>query len=259
MEGNENIASSGTERLSGVKSALRVLEILEFFARTTTRAALTRISAELDMPKSSCHALMETLRNRGYVYWLGKDQGYYPTRRWRDLGEAITKHDPILSLASPVLHEISDLTGETAIIAKQEGTTVLYLEVVEPNRTLRFTAYAGQIKPMHSAASGRALLALLPPDEREQVLAQLELCAYSPYTVTDLEKLRKTISEGERLGYHVAIGEYQPDTTAIATGFRFGSETYALLIGGPTLRLQERIAEVGTLLVARAKSIAELG
>ncbi|MGB6103837.1 MAG: IclR family transcriptional regulator [Pusillimonas sp.] len=249
---------SNEDRNSGVKSALRVLDVLEHFAQTAAPASLARLCAELDMPKSSCHALMETLKRQGYVYWLGKEQGYYPTRRWRDLGEAITRHDPILSLVSATLHDISAQTSETAIIAKLEEHDVLYLEVVEPDRTLRFTAYAGQIKPLHSAASGRSLLALVSPEERRRALGQLTLRAFSTHTVTDIDRLLKMIVDGEAKGYHVAVGEYQPDTTAIAVGFRFGTEAYSLLVGGPTHRMEERIEEIGHLLMQQARVIEAL-
>ncbi|MBB5215674.1 IclR family transcriptional regulator [Parapusillimonas granuli] len=245
-----------TERTAGVKSAVRVLDVLEFFARTMEPATLARLCTELDMPKSSGHALMETLRQQGYLYWLGKHHGYYPTRRWRDQGEAITRHDPILSMASETLHRISSETGETAILAKREENHVLYLEVVEPDRTLRFSAYAGQIKPMHSAASGRALLALIDSEERNKVLRQLKLVAYSDRTVTDINRLKQVIVDGEAAGYHVAIGEYQSDTTAIAVGFRFGTECYALLVGGPTQRLEGHIEEIGHMLISRAAQLA---
>jgi len=243
------------EGAAGVKSAVRVLDVLEFFARTVEPATLTQLCAELGMPKSSGHALMETLRQQGYVYWLGKQHGYYPTRRWHDQGEAIIRHDPILAMVSEALHGISGETDETAILAKREENHVLYLEVVEPDRTLRFSAYAGQIKPMHSAASGRALLALIGSEARNRVLQQLELAAYSDRTVTDIDRLKQVIQDGEAAGYHVAIGEYQSDTTAISAGFRFGTECYALVVGGPTQRLDGHIDRIGRMLAARARQL----
>ncbi len=254
-----DMAQAAPEKVMGVKSAVRVLDVLEFFARTVEPASLARLCAELGMPKSSGHALMETLRQQGYLYWLGKHQGYYPTRRWRDLGEAITRHDPILSLVSDILRGISEQTGETAIIAKREENHALYLDVVETDRTLRFSAYAGQIKPMHSAASGRALLALVDSEERARVLGELKLEAFSAHTVTDIESLKRMIVEGESRGYHVAVGEYQSDTTAIAVGFRFGTECYALLVGGPTQRLGDRIDEIGRMLIDQVRTIERLG
>ncbi len=128
---------------------------------------------------------------------------------------------------SDVLHRISEESGETAILAKMEEHEVLYLDVVEPDRTLRFSANAGQIKSMHSAASGRALLALLDIEERSQVVNLLKLQAFSERTITDVDRLQQVIADGEKQGYHVVIGEHQSETTAIAVGFKLGTESYA--------------------------------
>lgn len=252
------VSEESAGRMAGVKSAVRVLDVLEFFARTPEPATLARLCSALGMPKSSGHALMETLRHQGYVYWLGRQHGYYPTRRWRDIGEAITRHDPILSIMSAVLRHISEQSGETAILAKREENEVLYLDVVEPERTLRFSAYAGQIKPIHSAASGRALLALADSEERSQVLSHLKLEAFSEHTITDIAHLQKLIAEGEKQGYHVVVGEYQSETTAIAVGFKLGTECYALSVGGPTQRLEGRVDEIGHMLIEQAKTGAPL-
>lgn len=250
------VSEQPRKRAAGVKSAMRVLEVLEFFARKPEPASLAKLCVALNMPKSSGHALMETLRQQGYVYWMGRQQGYYPTRRWRDLGEAITLHDPILSLMSGVLQHVCERSGETAILAKREGDEVLYLDVVEPDRTLRFSAYAGQVKPIHSAASGRALLALMEHPERARLMKGLKLKAFSEHTITDLDRLMKEITEGVDRGYHVAIGEYQLETAAIAVGFEAGGECYALLIGGPTQRLEGRIDEMGHMLTEEVKVVS---
>src|SRR5690606_31613439 len=109
-----------------------------------------------------------------------------------------------------------------------------------------------------SAASGRALLAMVPIPERTKVIRQLKMKAYSPRTVTEASELDEVIKEGEARGYHLAVGEYQSDTTAIAVGFRFGTESYALLVGGPTRRLEGRIEEGGRQLMEHAKAIQTL-
>ena len=44
-----------------VKSARRVLDILQFFAATRAPATLSQIVAGLGIPKSSCLALLDTL------------------------------------------------------------------------------------------------------------------------------------------------------------------------------------------------------
>ena len=50
-----------------VKSAARVLDILELLARSEAPMALKDLVSILALPKSSAHALLRTLQARGYV------------------------------------------------------------------------------------------------------------------------------------------------------------------------------------------------
>ena len=50
-----------------VKSAARVLDILELLARSDEPMALKDLVSVLALPKSSAHALLRTLQSRGYV------------------------------------------------------------------------------------------------------------------------------------------------------------------------------------------------
>src|ERR1044072_380366 len=50
-----------------VKSAARVLDILELLARSDQPMALKDLVSVLALPKSSAHALLRTLQSRGYV------------------------------------------------------------------------------------------------------------------------------------------------------------------------------------------------
>src|SRR5215831_10750239 len=65
---------SGTEfrSMNSVKSAARVLDILELLFRSEEPMALKDIVSILSLPKSSAHALMRTLQSRGYVEVIAK-------------------------------------------------------------------------------------------------------------------------------------------------------------------------------------------
>src|SRR3546814_9656544 len=66
---------------SNVKTALRVIEIIEIFAREAKPLSLSELARHLDAPVSSCLALLRTLTSLGYLYEAGRRQGYYPTGR----------------------------------------------------------------------------------------------------------------------------------------------------------------------------------
>src|SRR5690606_23268529 len=143
------------------------------------------------------------------------------------------KNDPLLILAEPKLIQLKDKFEETAILAKRNDNDVLYLDVIEPSQVLRFAAHAGQQKPIYSSSSGRAMLALMSEHEAKRILTRSEIRKHSPQTIVDIDTICSRIKDGKKRGWHVVIGEYRLDTTAISVGFKFGGEEYAITLGAP--------------------------
>ncbi|OWT60076.1 IclR family transcriptional regulator [Candidimonas nitroreducens] len=240
---------------SDVKSAKRVLSILQFFAQTKTPATLTQISSALGFPKSSCLALLDTLEGEGYARL---DAGrYYLTRRWLNEARIVAEHDQLTAQIRPELERLRDMLGETLILGQRSGRRVVYLDVAEPDRVVRFTAWAGQTKPLHASASGRALLGALDVPERKQLLESLALDRYTAKTPTTLAAVRKEIDRGLRRGWHVNLGEHQADTLSIACALRVYGTPYCLVVGAPMDRAQKRAEEIGRALAASCGYLAE--
>ncbi len=240
---------------AGVKSAFRVLQVLEHFARTRRPALASELREALGLPKSSCFALMETLKNAGYVYWVGRDQGYYPTMKWFNLSRLVAENDPVLLVVEPHLEAIRDATGETAILAKLDDTRVLYLAVVESRHIVRFSASAGDHRPVHPASTGRALLALMTPEERHELIARLPLTRYTPATCTSPRKLAGIIEQEMAQGWHVNLGAHMSDTASVSVPLHFGLEHYALAVGAPLARLDGRVPKIAKELALHARQI----
>ena len=81
----------------------RTLDFLELFAEQKRPLSLSDISRLLKIPASSCHDVLQTLEERGYIYELAPRAGYYPTRRILDLARTITAHDPVATRAEILL------------------------------------------------------------------------------------------------------------------------------------------------------------
>lgn len=125
-----NTTAPGTEN-HRVKTALRVIEIIEIFSREQKPLALSELARELNAPASSCLALVRTLLSLGYLYETSRRQGYYPTGRLLAMAQRITKADPVLERLSPSLRELCAITGETVVLGKLTSlNTVVYLDVL---------------------------------------------------------------------------------------------------------------------------------
>lgn len=241
--------------MNDVKSAKRVLEILQFFAASKAPATLSQISVALGFPKPSCLALLATLEANGYAYQASGR--YYLTRRWLNEAQTVAAHDQIASRIHPVLQRLQAELNETLILAQRSAHRVLYLDVIEADRVVRFSAHVGQTKPLHASASGRALLGLVPLAQRKALVMDLPLDAYTDKTVTAPHALLDAIEEGIRRGWHTNLGEHQADTLSVAAPLLLHGMPLALVVGAPMGRAGARVQEIGQALAAACRDLAQ--
>jgi len=224
-----------------VKTAARTIDVFEVFAELRRPLSLSEIAARIDAPLSSCHALLRTLRDRGYLYPVGGQKKLYPTRRLADLWEAIELGDPVLPRLAGALEQLRDQTSETVIVGKLQGRRVVYLEVLEGLHTIRYTARAGDFRPLHSSSIGKALLGELTELEREGLLGVGELRRITPATLVDRQQLLADVERGRERGYYVTEGENVPDVMGIAISLACSGDSVGIALAGPVDRMRENL------------------
>jgi IclR family acetate operon transcriptional repressor len=222
----------------GIKTADRILDVVELFARERRPLSLSEIAERIGVPVSSAHGLVKTLQERSYLYEISRKQGYFPTKKLALLVESITRAMPLLDTFEPHLLQLREITNETVVLGKQQGDSVIYLDVFECNQTVRFSPVIGEAKPLHSTASGKAILASLPPGEFEKFLQRVALEPRTTNTITDAEQLRHEIAAGRRRGWFSIEAENIPDLMAVSASVQIGDQFYVIAIGGPVQRFK---------------------
>jgi IclR family acetate operon transcriptional repressor len=222
-----------------VKTAVRVLDVLNLFAEVRQPLIYSEIARRMDIPLSSCHGLLKTMVAKGYLYAPGVQAGYYPTQRLLHIAQAICREDPLIRLLQPLLIKLRDLTCETAILAKLAETQVVYLDVAESHQAIRYSHEPGGFKLLHATASGKALLGTLSAKQRQSLLKGLDtLTAATENTITSKDELERDIEGGLKRGWHRSLGENVEDVAAIAKGFVIQGEAFAFVVAGPVGRLR---------------------
>lgn len=239
-----------------VTAVERVLDIFEAFDRVQRPLSLTDLAELTGIPKSSCHAIVGTLTARGYLYSLTRPRALYPTRRFFDLARSIHEKDPFVERVMPMLERLRDASRETVILGKRQGDAVIYLQVVESQNPIRYSAKPGEFKPLHSSSIGKALIGSLKEPELRTLLAGRALPAITGATLTDEEALVADILESRRRGYFLTRGENVPDVWAVSAFLSVGSETLAVAVAGPRHRMENNVTEHAQLLLATCGVIA---
>jgi DNA-binding IclR family transcriptional regulator len=84
--------AGSVEMQTSVKSALRAVQVFEFFLEIRRSATAKEIATGLDIPQSSTSMLLRSLRDHGYLDYDQKERTYLPTPRvtllgaWLDTG-----------------------------------------------------------------------------------------------------------------------------------------------------------------------------
>jgi IclR family KDG regulon transcriptional repressor len=124
--------------------------------------------------------------------------------------------------------------------------------------SLTIAARVGRRLPAHCTASGKVLLAFLPPEVVEPIL-NAPLAAYTEKTITSPERLREELKAVRQRGYALADEEFEVGIWAISAPIRDldGKVIAAMSIPFPTKRLRrERIPEIAQALLEAANAVS---
>jgi DNA-binding IclR family transcriptional regulator len=219
------------------RSSLRSLEVFEAFRQARRPLSLSELARLTDMPVSTCHGVMRALEQRGYLYFVGARDAY-PTRKLWDSADEIRAHDPVERLLEPGLAALRDETDETVILGTRQADAVLYLLVLESGQSIRYSARAGERKPLHSSAIGKVLLGGLSPEALDQWLSRRHLERVTDRTLTGARQLRADLDASRARGWYATRGENVADVMAVAAPLRLGSSVFGVAIAGPLHRMQ---------------------
>ena len=219
------------------------LDFYEQFAHAQVPLGLSEVARKLEMPASSCHNLIRTLESRGFLYAVGQRRAYYPTKRMLNLTRVIGQHDPIGIQVSNCLSNLRDTTQETVILANRAFDRVIYLEVIESQHRIRYSAQTGETRPVEQNSMGKALLSLLPLADRQVVAEKLAYAPATEHTIRGAAAYLADIDAATARGWFLNDGESVPDVIALARPLLIHDSPFAIALAGPRYRMQDKILE----------------
>ena len=226
--------------MTGVKSALRVLDLLELFSSTTADVKLSDVARQLSMPKSSTSALLNTLISRGYVE--GNPAGYRLAERYRISGWVGGPYARLLRAAHPIMVELSGSIRESVFLGVLNARNMVqYLDKVVSDEPLRYDADLTKERYAYATTIGQVLLADWPRERLEQYLTSQPLTQLTPKTEVDLVRLREQVARVRELGYAELSDTHKLGVSGISAPIIGESNRVVagLCTFGPTQRMVE--------------------
>ena len=243
--------------IGSVDSAIRLLLMIG----ERDRVRIAEAANELGVARSTAHRLMQMLVYHGFVRQDPESKAYVAGSRLMGLGLQLVRKLDVRSIAHPYMESLEAEVRETInLFALQADRSVLCLDSVETDRTLRIGSRTGVVLSAEACASGRALLSTLPTAQVTEMYPSPRLPKHDHTTVKSRSQLIDILAQVRELGYATQSNESEPGVSAISAPIRLGDEvaSFALTIAVPSTRLDPDIAAVlGRTVVKTAREVAQ--
>jgi IclR family acetate operon transcriptional repressor len=203
-----------TEQL-GTEAAARVSDVLLAFLQGPGSFGVSALARELGLSKAVVHRILQTLVHRGLLTSHLGTREYHLGPAAAALGARALRESDLRTVAMPVLRELQQATGETTTVSALVPGGRVYLDQVESAKEIKMTVEVGRRFPLHAGSSSTCILAFLPPDQQEEVLAG-DLDTLTPRTIVDPDRLRDRLDEVRRTGVAQSDGERQAGAGSVA-------------------------------------------
>ena len=208
--------SYGPPAAGSVKSAGRVLRILEFFDEIQRDARVAEIAERLSFPQSSTSILLNCLVDLGFMDYLPESRSFLPSPRVTLLGTWLDKGPVRNGSLIRMLEEISQKTGDTVIIAARNGIFSQYIHVLQARSAMRFHVPHGTRRLVVWSATGFALLTRSTDSEIRALCTRTNAEAAAGQPRVDINQVLENIQQTRRDGYFFSTGLVTPGAGSIA-------------------------------------------
>ena len=228
-------APTGTYKVQALDRAFAVLDLL---GESDTPLGLAQVASALQLHKSTAHRFLMVLERHHMVERTSSGKFRLGLRLFDFGNKAIEQYD-LRDRAQPHLRRLVAETEETAHLCILEQSRVIYIDKIEPARSVRMITRIGASNPVHCTSVGKAILAFLPEERIADVIKRTRFERFTHRTIASAEALRAEIEKTKRRGYAVDDEELEDGLRCIAVPVLDAQRqpVAAVSISGPSFRV----------------------
>lgn len=152
-----------------VKSADRVLEILELFRQRKAPLGVREVAEYFGYPKVSTSVLLKSMAAKGYMSYDRKAHTFVPTMRVALLGDWLHDTVDVGQRVERLVQRLGRMTDETVVVAARNDIWSQVVLVQPSTYEIQYLPSAGSRRPLVFSGTGFALLAAMEDDDIERI------------------------------------------------------------------------------------------
>jgi IclR family transcriptional regulator, pca regulon regulatory protein len=204
-----------------IEAIARGLDVIKAFGPGQPVMSLAGVAEASNLPRPTARRILITLEQLGYVR-QADGPGYELTPRVLDLGMSYVLSRGLWEIARPHIESLVARTRESSSIAQLDGSDIVYVARVAVPKIVALVVTVGTRFPAMQTSLGKVLLAALPPDEAERVLAEPSRAGITPRWQPDAAERAAALREVRARGWAITDGELAPAIRSVAVPLRDG-------------------------------------
>jgi IclR family pca regulon transcriptional regulator len=217
-----------------VRSLAKGLSLLECFSMNAAPLSLDALVRLSGMDRSTVQRMAHTLVQLGYLERGINGKGYVPGKKILDRTFDYLRSVPLLERATPLIVDLQRESGERVELSLFDDLSIVFALRRQTKRQTFTTTLIGRRLPTIHTASGRSILAHLPAEQVDDIIARTEARPMTSKTITEPAKIMALIEQARTDGYAMACEESMLGEINIASAIidDKGAPIAAVLISG---------------------------
>jgi DNA-binding IclR family transcriptional regulator len=178
---------------------------------------LTEASVVLGVHKSTALRILQTLEAARFVRKTGAGT-YVLGSGLIELADLALGSIDLRQFAAAHLRRLQRQTGHTVHLAQLTGDEIIYIDKVDSPAfdAVKLPSRVGRAVSIYASAVGKVILAYLPREERDRLLAHVVFQRYTDTTFADRDSLEAELARVKERGWATDNGEHDTYVMCVA-------------------------------------------
>src|SRR3989440_11443178 len=185
-----------------IEALARGLDVIRAFQPRQPAMSLAAVAGATGLARPTARRILLTLEQMGYVRAV--EGGFELTPRVLELGMSYVLSRNLWEVARPHMERLVARTHESSSIAQLDGSDIVYVARVAVPKIVALAVTIGTRFPAMQTSLGKVLLAELPPDELERILALPSRSGIAPLWRPDAAERDHALCEVRTRGWALA-------------------------------------------------------
>ncbi|MBO0775380.1 MAG: helix-turn-helix domain-containing protein [Actinobacteria bacterium] len=203
-----------------IEALARGLDVIRAFQPRQPVMSLAAVAGAAGLARPTARRILLTLEQLGYVRPAAG--GFELTPRVVELGMSYVLSRNRWEVARPHMERLVARTHESSSIAQLDGSDILYVARVAVPKIVALAVTIGTRFPALQTSLGKVLLAAMPPEEVDRVLAEPSRSGITPRYLPSRQERDATLREVRARGWALTDEELAAGIRSVAAPLRDG-------------------------------------